>query len=55
MAKLLDVHPDPAIVFTSDVPGLVAAEEILGPDPGVVRRLAACRGDDVGADRGSWR
>ncbi len=32
MARLLEVDPDPAIVFTSDVPGLVAAQEILGPD-----------------------
>ncbi|TVR92458.1 MAG: hypothetical protein EA416_07330 [Trueperaceae bacterium] len=32
MAALLGVDPDPVIVFTSDVPGLVAAREILGDD-----------------------
>jgi len=32
MATLLRVDPDPVIVFTSDVPGLVAANEILGSD-----------------------
>ncbi|MBW6454624.1 MAG: hypothetical protein K0A98_01950 [Trueperaceae bacterium] len=32
MARLLEVDPDPATVFTSDVPGLVAAQEILGSD-----------------------
>ncbi len=32
MCKLLDIDRDPAIVFTSDVPGLVAAREIVGPD-----------------------
>lgn len=32
MSKLLGIDRDPAIVFTSDVPGLVAAQEIVGPD-----------------------
>ena len=32
MAALLGVDPDPVIVFTSDVPGLVAAQAILGGD-----------------------
>lgn len=32
MARLLGVDPDPIIVFTSDVPGAVAATEILGPE-----------------------
>lgn len=32
MASLIGVDPDPVIVFTSDVPGLVAAEELLGSD-----------------------
>ncbi len=32
MSGLLDVDRDPAIVFTSNVPGLVAARELIGPD-----------------------
>jgi hypothetical protein len=32
MCKLLDIDHDPAIVFTSDLPGLVAAREIVEPD-----------------------
>lgn len=32
MCKLLRVARDPAIVFTSDLPGLVAAQETIGPD-----------------------
>ncbi len=32
MSKLLEIDPGPFIVFTSDVPGLVAAQEILGQD-----------------------
>lgn len=31
MCKLLGIDRDPAIVFTSNVPGLVAAREIIGP------------------------
>lgn len=30
--RTLQVDPHPAIVFTSNVPGLVAAQEIVGPD-----------------------
>ncbi len=32
MAHMLQVDPEPFIVFTSDAPGLVAAQEILGND-----------------------
>lgn len=32
MHKMLGIDRDPAIVFTSDVPGLVAAQEIVGTD-----------------------
>jgi hypothetical protein len=32
MAHMLGVDPEPFIVFTSDTPGLVAAQEILGND-----------------------
>jgi len=32
LGTLLDVDDDPAIVFTSNMPGLIAAREILGPD-----------------------
>jgi hypothetical protein len=32
MCKLLEIDRDPVIVFTSDIPGLVAAQEIVGPD-----------------------
>jgi hypothetical protein len=32
MCKLLGIDRDPTIVFTSDVPGLIAAREIVGPD-----------------------
>ena len=39
MATLLDVDPDPVIVFTSDLPGLVAAQEILGSEHELVTCL----------------
>jgi len=39
MAALLEVEPDPAIVFTSDLPGLVAAQEILGSEHELVTFL----------------
>jgi hypothetical protein len=32
MHKMLGIDRDPTIVFTSTVPGLVAAQEIVGPD-----------------------
>ncbi len=32
MAHMLQVDPEPFIVFTSDAPGLVAAQEIIGND-----------------------
>jgi hypothetical protein len=32
MYKLLDIDRDPLIVFTSDIPGLVTAQEIVGAD-----------------------
>ncbi len=32
MCQAMAIDRDPAIVFTSDVPGLVAAREIVGPD-----------------------
>lgn len=32
MAKLLEIDREPSIVFTSDIPGLVAAQEIVGQD-----------------------
>ncbi len=30
MAGMLGVDPEPAILFTSNVPGLVAAQELVG-------------------------
>jgi hypothetical protein len=32
VCELLGLDRDPAVVFTSDVPGLVAAREVVGPD-----------------------
>jgi hypothetical protein len=32
MSKLLKIEPEPSIVFTSDIPGLIAAQEIVGED-----------------------
>jgi hypothetical protein len=32
LAKMMKVSPDPGVVFTSNMPGLVAAAEILGND-----------------------
>jgi hypothetical protein len=32
LAKLLEIDREPFIVFTSDIPGLVAAQQILGTD-----------------------
>jgi hypothetical protein len=33
LGPMLELDAEPLLVFTSDVPGLVAAQEILGPEP----------------------
>jgi hypothetical protein len=46
MCNLLGIDRDPAIVFTSDLPGLVAAREIVGPDH---ERVIYLLGDEFAA------
>lgn len=39
LARMAGVDPDPCIVFTSDLPGMVAAHQILGDDQDAVMWL----------------